>query len=66
MRITERELLRSQLLLKMYCAENYNVKKQGQHGEGLTLGWLDQPLLTVSAWTLGDVAGSSSSFSQAS
>ena len=66
MRITERELLQSQLLLKMYYVENYNVKKQGQDGEGLALGWLDQPLFTVSAWTLGDVAGSSSSFSQAS
>ncbi|XP_015896272.3 scarecrow-like protein 28 [Ziziphus jujuba] len=65
-RISERELIQSQLLLKMYSGENYNVKKQGQDGEGLTLGWLDQPLFTVSAWAPVDVAGTSSSFSQPS
>lgn len=66
MRISERELVQSQLLLKMYSCEIYNVKKQGQGGEGLTLGWLDQPLFTVSAWAPVDVAGSSSSISQPS
>ncbi|KAK8480961.1 hypothetical protein V6N11_019932 [Hibiscus sabdariffa] len=62
MDITERELVQSQLLLKMYSCEKYNVKKQGQDGGALTLSWLDQPLYSVSAWTPIDVAGSSSSF----
>ncbi|VVA30166.1 PREDICTED: DELLA [Prunus dulcis] len=67
MGITEREMLQSQFLLKMYAGENYNVKKQGQDGAAaLTLGWMDQPLYTVSAWAPVDVAGSSSSFSQPS
>ncbi|GAV68911.1 GRAS domain-containing protein [Cephalotus follicularis] len=61
--IREREMLQSQLLLKMYSFENYTVKKQGQDS-ALTLSWLDQPLYTVSAWAPIDVAGSSSSFSQ--
>ncbi|XP_022719972.1 scarecrow-like protein 28 [Durio zibethinus] len=64
MGITERELLQSQMLLKMYSSDNYSVKKQGQDGGALTLSWLDQPLYSVSAWTPIDVAGSSSSFSQ--
>ncbi|KAI4315369.1 hypothetical protein L6164_028185 [Bauhinia variegata] len=64
MGITEREMIQSQILLKMYSCENYNVKKQQQEGAAaLTLGWLDQPLYTVSAWTPVDSAGSSSSFS---
>ncbi|XWS48968.1 hypothetical protein CRYUN_Cryun13aG0123000 [Craigia yunnanensis] len=66
MGISERELLQSQMLLKMYSCENYSVKKQGQDGGALTLSWLDQPLYSVSAWTRIDVAGSSSSFSQPS
>ncbi|XVF10668.1 hypothetical protein REPUB_Repub07fG0202200 [Reevesia pubescens] len=66
MGISERELLQSQMLLKMYFCENYSVKKQGQDGGALSLSWLDQPLYSVSAWTLIDVAGSSSSFSQPS
>ncbi|KAF5729951.1 scarecrow-like protein 28 [Tripterygium wilfordii] len=64
--ISEREMLQSQMLLKMYSFEEYRVKKQGQDGAALTLGWLDQPLYTVSAWAPIDIAGSSSSFSQPS
>ncbi|KAM1158893.1 hypothetical protein ACFX19_032692 [Malus domestica] len=67
--ITEREMLQSQFLLKMYASENYTVKKQEKNGaaEALTLSWMDQPLYTVSAWTPVDAAaGSSSSFSQPS
>ncbi|KAE8683804.1 Scarecrow-like protein 28 [Hibiscus syriacus] len=64
MGITERELVQSQLLLKMYSSDKYKVKKQGQDGGALTLSWLDQPLYSVSAWTPIDVAGSSSSFPQ--
>ena len=63
--ISEREMLQSQMLLKMYSCENYSVSKRGQDA-ALTLSWLDQPLYTVSAWTQVDVAGSSSSFSQPS
>ncbi|MBA0708185.1 hypothetical protein Golax_020161 [Gossypium laxum] len=68
MGITDRELVQSQMLLKMYTSENYSVKKQGPDGDdgALTLSWLDEPLYTVSAWTPIDVAGSSSSFSQPS
>ncbi|KAF5734470.1 scarecrow-like protein 28 [Tripterygium wilfordii] len=64
--ISEREMLQSQMLLKMYSFEEYRVKKQGHDGAALTLGWLDQPLYTVSAWAAIDIAGSSSSFSQPS
>ncbi|KAE8671554.1 Scarecrow-like protein 28 [Hibiscus syriacus] len=64
MGITEREVVQSQLLLKMYYCEKYKVKKEGQDGGALTLSWLDQPLYSVSAWTPIDVAGSSSSFPQ--
>ncbi|KAL3498780.1 hypothetical protein ACH5RR_041512 [Cinchona calisaya] len=60
----ERELLQSQMLLKMYGCENFRVEKQGQDGAALTLSWLDQSLYTVSAWAPVDVAGSSSTFSQ--
>lgn len=66
-RIGEREVVQSRLLLRMYsCDEDYNVKEQGQDGAAITLGWQDQPLFTVSAWTPADVVGSSSSFSQPS
>ncbi|XP_019179543.1 PREDICTED: scarecrow-like protein 28 [Ipomoea nil] len=61
--ITERELLQSQMLLKMHSMESYKVEKQGED-DGLTLSWEDQPLYTVSAWTPFDIAGSSSSYSQ--
>ncbi|KAK7356856.1 hypothetical protein VNO80_16136 [Phaseolus coccineus] len=41
----------SQLLLKMYCCENYSVKKVEKEGATtVTLSWLDQPLYPVSAW----------------
>ncbi|KAF5460723.1 hypothetical protein F2P56_020572 [Juglans regia] len=66
MGINEREMLQSQLLLKMYSCENFSVKKQGQDGAALTLSWLDQPLYTISAWAPLDVVGSSSSYSQPS
>ncbi|XP_044476684.1 scarecrow-like protein 28 [Mangifera indica] len=62
MRISQREMLQSQMLLKMYSCEHYGVKKQVD-GVALTLSWMDQPLYTVSAWEPVDVAGSSSSFS---
>ncbi|KAL5552128.1 hypothetical protein UlMin_002304 [Ulmus minor] len=65
-RISERELLQSRLLLKMYACEDYNITQQGEDGAAITLGWQDQPLFTVSAWTPVDVAGSSSSFSHPS
>lgn len=67
--ISEREILQSQMLLKMYNNPNYSVKKQEQEGAAagaLTLSWLDQSLYSVSAWTPVDVAGTSSSFSQPS
>ncbi|KAF9689380.1 hypothetical protein SADUNF_Sadunf01G0086300 [Salix dunnii] len=64
--VSEREILQSQMLLKMYSCDSYQVKKHGQEGAALTLSWLDQPLYTVSAWTPLDIAGSSSSFSQPS
>ncbi|XP_011029197.1 PREDICTED: scarecrow-like protein 28 [Populus euphratica] len=64
--ISEREMLQSQMLLKMYSCDSYQVKKHGQEGAALALSWLDQPLYTVSAWTPLDIAGSSSSFSQPS
>ncbi|XP_059661713.1 scarecrow-like protein 28 [Cornus florida] len=64
MGISERELLQSQMLLKMYSCEKYSVEKQGQDGAGLTLSWLDQPLFTISAWAPVCVAGSSSSYSR--
>ncbi|GAB4834341.1 Scarecrow-like protein 28 [Ancistrocladus abbreviatus] len=64
--ISEREIFQSQMLLKMYSSESYNVETKGEDSAALTLRWLDQPLYTVSAWALLDVAGSSSSFSQPS
>lgn len=66
--ITDRELLQSQMLLKMYSCDNYySVRNQGQDdnaAQAVTLSWLDQPLYTVSAWSPVDVPGSSSSFTQ--
>ncbi|XP_058763685.1 scarecrow-like protein 28 [Vicia villosa] len=65
MGVTDREMFQSQFLLKMYSCDNYNIQKQEKEGAtALTLGWLDQPLYTVSSWAPVDVAGSSSSFSQ--
>lgn len=68
MGINEREMRQSQMLLKMYACENYNVKKKEEEGaEAISLGWLEQPLYTVSAWAPVDAAaGSSSSYSQPS
>ncbi|KAL8150454.1 hypothetical protein V2J09_020262 [Rumex salicifolius] len=55
--VSDREVLQTQMLLKMYDCEGYNVEKmkiQGSEEEeecqGVTLNWLDQPLYTVSAW----------------
>ncbi|XP_059276095.1 scarecrow-like protein 28 [Lycium ferocissimum] len=64
--ITEREMLQSQMLLKMYSCEDYRITKQGNDNAALTLSWSDQPLCTVSAWTPLDAAGSSSSYYQPS
>ncbi|KAK6947729.1 Transcription factor GRAS [Dillenia turbinata] len=65
--ISEREKLQSRMLLKMYSCDNYSVVKGGEDGAALTLGWLDQPLYTVSAWSPFDAtSGGSSSFSQPS
>ncbi|XP_030517445.1 scarecrow-like protein 28 [Rhodamnia argentea] len=62
---TERERIQSQMLLKMYDAdEDFIVSERGQDQAALTLSWQDQPLYTVSAWAPADVAGSSSSPSQ--
>ncbi|OVA14158.1 Transcription factor GRAS [Macleaya cordata] len=58
--IGEREMLQSQMLLKMYSSEKFSLEKRGEDGVGLTLSWLDQSLYTVSAWAPVDVAGSSS------
>ncbi|WCJ26178.1 GRAS family transcription factor [Euphorbia peplus] len=63
--ISTREMLQSQMLLKMYSSEDFRVQRR-QDGAAVTLSWLDQPLYSVSAWSLVDVAGSSSSFSQPS
>ncbi|XP_065858185.1 scarecrow-like protein 28 [Euphorbia lathyris] len=60
MGITGREMLQSQMLLKMYSSEDFGVKRR-QDGAALTLSWLDQPLYTVSAWAPVDIARSSSS-----
>ncbi|KAJ6705623.1 SCARECROW-LIKE PROTEIN 28 [Salix purpurea] len=62
--IDEREMLQTQMLLKMYSCDSYEVQKQGNEEAALTLSWLDQPLYTVSAWTPSDIAGSSTSFFQ--
>lgn len=63
MRTSEREVMQSQMLLKMYSNESYNMQRQGNE-EAITLVWLDQPLYTVSLWAPSEfAAGSSSSFS---
>ncbi|KAG5222157.1 scarecrow transcription factor family protein [Salix suchowensis] len=62
--IDEREMLQTQMLLKMYSCDSYEVQKQGNEEAALTLSWLDQPLYTISAWTPSDIAGSSTSFFQ--
>ncbi|KAK4260537.1 hypothetical protein QN277_003636 [Acacia crassicarpa] len=67
--ISDREVNQSQMLLKMYACEDYNVKKkEEEEAEAITLSWLEQPLYTVSAWApldaAGAVTGSPSSYSQ--
>ncbi|XAR55036.1 hypothetical protein NMG60_11030411 [Bertholletia excelsa] len=57
--ISERELIQSQMLMKMYNVENYRVDKEGIAGDRITLRWEDQSLFTVSAWKPED--GSSTS-----
>ncbi|CAN6484941.1 unnamed protein product [Victoria cruziana] len=47
--VSDREVIQSKMLLKMFLCENYKVVKQEE--EGLTLCWAEQPLFTVSAWT---------------
>ncbi|XP_057510877.1 scarecrow-like protein 28 [Actinidia eriantha] len=63
--IDGRELIQTQMLLKMHNCENFSVEMQGQDWAGLTLSWLDQPLFTISAWAPVDLGGASSSFSLA-
>lgn len=63
--ISERELIQSKMILKMFSFENFRVeKKRGENGEWITMNWLDQPLYTVSAWKLigNNIGESSSSF----
>ncbi|KAK9716513.1 hypothetical protein RND81_06G238400 [Saponaria officinalis] len=61
MRIDDRDVFQSRLLLKMYSNDKYNVIRQGE--EGITLRWLDEPLYTVSTWVPVDAAeGSCSRF----
>ncbi|CAH8321618.1 unnamed protein product [Eruca vesicaria subsp. sativa] len=58
--VSEREVLQSKMLLRMYGdgdEEFFNVERSDEDGGGVTLRWLDQPLYTVSAWSIG---GSSS------
>ncbi|KAG9453033.1 hypothetical protein H6P81_005937 [Aristolochia fimbriata] len=65
--IEDREILQSQMLLKMFGCDNYGVERQGENGgSGVTLKWLDQPLYTVSSWEPIEFGGSSSSISQPS
>ncbi|KAK9147745.1 hypothetical protein Scep_006502 [Stephania cephalantha] len=64
--VGDREMLQAQMLLKMYSCEDYKIEKQCEDGAALTLSWQEQPLYSVSAWTLHDIAGSSSSVSQPS
>ncbi|KAL3645636.1 hypothetical protein CASFOL_010816 [Castilleja foliolosa] len=56
--IDERELFQGRMLLRMYECEEYGVERGGP--ESVMLKWLDQPLYTVSAWTLVDDVASSS------
>lgn len=74
--VTEREVLQSKMLLRMYGSGNegfFNVERSdedgggdGGGGRGVTLRWSEQPLYTISAWTIGGIGGSYSSFSQRS
>ncbi|KAJ0265736.1 Scarecrow-like protein 28 [Hirschfeldia incana] len=55
--VSEREVLQSKMLLRMYGdggdEEFFNVERSDEDGGGVTLRWLDQPLYTVSAWSIG-------------
>ncbi|KAJ4877319.1 Scarecrow-like protein 28 [Raphanus sativus] len=56
--VSEREVLQSRMLLRMYGdgdEEFFNVERSDEDGGGVTLRWLDQPLYTVSAWSVGGV-----------
>jgi GRAS domain family len=62
--IGEREMLQSRMILRMFGSPvKFGIEKQGD-GEGLSIKWGNQPLYTVSAWTVSEVAGSSSTTSQ--
>lgn len=53
--VSEREVLQSRMLLRMYGdggEEFFNVERSDEDGGGVTLRWLDQPLYTVSAWSV--------------
>ncbi|CAH8313065.1 unnamed protein product [Eruca vesicaria subsp. sativa] len=57
--VSEREVLQSKMLLRMYGngdEELFNVERSGEDGggggSGVTLWWSDQPLFTVSAWAI--------------
>ncbi|XP_010533716.1 PREDICTED: scarecrow-like protein 28 [Tarenaya hassleriana] len=68
--VSEREVLQSKVLLRMYGGGGggFTVERreEEEEGGGVTLRWSDQELYTVSAWTPGEIGGSSSSFSQRS
>ncbi|KAG7658248.1 Transcription factor GRAS [Arabidopsis suecica] len=61
--VSEREVLQSKMLLRMYGSDNegfFNVERsdednggEGGRGGGVTLRWSEQPLYTISAWTTG-------------
>ncbi|EOA33747.1 hypothetical protein CARUB_v10019945mg [Capsella rubella] len=61
--VSEREVLQSKMLLRMYGSGNegfFNVERrdedggaEGGRGGGVTLRWSEQPLYTISAWTIG-------------
>jgi GRAS domain family len=62
--IGEREMLQSRMILRMFGSPaKFGIEKQGD-GEGLSIKWGNQPLYTVSAWNVSEVAGSSSTASQ--
>ncbi|XP_010418318.1 PREDICTED: scarecrow-like protein 28 [Camelina sativa] len=62
--VSEREVLQSKMLLRMYGSGNegfFNVERSDEDGDGgeggssggVTLRWSEQPLYTISAWTMG-------------
>ncbi|KAJ4776608.1 Protein SCARECROW [Rhynchospora pubera] len=62
-RIGDREMIQSRMILRMFGSpEKFGIEKQSD-GEGLSIKWGDQPLYTVSAWGVSEVAGSSSTAS---